>query len=187
MDGGSGLNIMYTETLDAMGVDRSCIRSTRAPFHDIVLGKQAIPNGQIDLPITFMNLSNYRIDTLTFEVVGFPPVYHAILGRPCYAKFMAVSNYTYLKIKMSGPHGVITVGTYFHRAYECKVESCELASATLTSEELTAIGKDIAEGAPDVKRATGSFEPTKNVKEVLVNPDNSAYKTVRVGTTLSPK
>ena len=24
MDGGSGLNIMYTETLDAMGVDRVC-------------------------------------------------------------------------------------------------------------------------------------------------------------------
>ena len=43
MDGGSGLNIMYAETLDAMGVDRSCIRPTRAPFHGIVLGKQAIP------------------------------------------------------------------------------------------------------------------------------------------------
>ena len=25
MDGGSGLNIMYAETLDAMGIDRSCI------------------------------------------------------------------------------------------------------------------------------------------------------------------
>ena len=24
MDGGSGLNIMYTETLDAMGIDRAC-------------------------------------------------------------------------------------------------------------------------------------------------------------------
>ena len=25
MDGGSGLNIMYAETLDAMGIDRSCV------------------------------------------------------------------------------------------------------------------------------------------------------------------
>ena len=25
MDGGSGLNIMYVETLDVMGIDRSCI------------------------------------------------------------------------------------------------------------------------------------------------------------------
>ena len=75
--------------------------------------KQAIPIGQIDLPITFGNPSNYRTETLTFEVVGFPPVYHAILGRPCYAKFMAVPNYTYFKLKMPGPRRVITVGTSF--------------------------------------------------------------------------
>ena len=45
MDGGSGLNIMYIETLDAMGIDRSRIRPTMAPFHSIVPGKQAIPIG----------------------------------------------------------------------------------------------------------------------------------------------
>jgi len=50
------------------------------PFHGIMPGKQAIPIGQIDLPITFGNPSNYRTETLTFEVVGFPPSYHAILG-----------------------------------------------------------------------------------------------------------
>ena len=104
---------MYAETLDAMGIDRACIRPTRAPFHSIVLGKQAIPIGQIDLPITFGNPSNCRIETLTFKVVGFPLVYHAILGRSCYVKFMAVPNYTYLKLKKPSPHGVITVGTSF--------------------------------------------------------------------------
>ena len=100
---------------------------------------------------------------------------------------MAVPNYTYLKLKMSGPRGVITVGTSFQKAYKCEVKSCELASATLASEELTAIGKDITEGAPDVKRAARSFEPMENIKEVLVDPDNSTDKTVRIGTTLSPK
>jgi hypothetical protein len=39
MDGGSGLNIIYVETLDAMGIDLSRIRPTGAPFHGIVLGK----------------------------------------------------------------------------------------------------------------------------------------------------
>ena len=68
-----------------------------------------MPLGQIDLPITFRDQLNYRIETLTFEVVGFPRTFHAILGHPCYAKFMAVPNYTYLKLKMSGPRGVITV------------------------------------------------------------------------------
>ena len=45
MDGGNGLNIMYAETLNAMGIDRSCIRPTGAPFHGIVPGKQAMPLG----------------------------------------------------------------------------------------------------------------------------------------------
>ena len=113
MDGGSDLNIMYAETLDAMGISRSRIRPTGAPFHGIIPGKRAMPLGKIDLPITFGDPSNYRMETLTFEVVGFHGTYHAILGRPCYAKFMAVLNYTYLKLKMPRPCGVITIGSSF--------------------------------------------------------------------------
>ena len=79
MDGGSGLNIMYAKTLDAMGISRSRIRSTGAPFHGIVPRKQAVPLGQIDLPVTFGDPSNYRTETLTFEVVRFHETYHAIL------------------------------------------------------------------------------------------------------------
>ena len=45
MDGGSGLNIMYAKTLDAMGIDLSRVRLTRVPFHDIVPRKQAMPLG----------------------------------------------------------------------------------------------------------------------------------------------
>jgi hypothetical protein len=55
-------------------------------------------------------------------VVGFRGTYHAVLGRPCYAKFMAVPNYTYLKLKMPGPNGVITVGSMYRHAYECDME-----------------------------------------------------------------
>ena len=80
MDGGSGLNIMYAKTLDEMGVDRMNLRPTRAPFHGIVPGKQTMPLGQIDLPITFGDQFNYRTKTLTFEVVGFPETFHTILG-----------------------------------------------------------------------------------------------------------
>ena len=93
MDGGSGLNIMYVETLDAMGIDRARVRPTGAPFHGIMPGKQDMPLGQIDLPITFGDPTNYRMETLTFEVVGFPGTYHAILGGPCYTKFMVVPRW----------------------------------------------------------------------------------------------
>ena len=92
MDGGSGLNIMYAKTLDAMGIDQSCIQPIGAPFYGIVPERQAMSLGQIDLPVTFGNPTNYRMETLTFKVVGFHGTYHAILGRPCYAKFMAVQT-----------------------------------------------------------------------------------------------
>ena len=72
-------------------------------------------------------------------MVGFHGTYHAILGRPCYVKFMAVPNYTYLKLKMLGPCGVITIGTSFQRAYECEVECCEHAMSIVASKELAAI------------------------------------------------
>ena len=82
-------------------------------FHGIVLRKQVVPLGQINLPITFGDPTNYRTETLTFEVVGFHRTYHAILGHTCYAKFMAVLNYTYLKLKILRLCGVITIGTSF--------------------------------------------------------------------------
>ena len=80
MDGGSGLNILYAETLNAMGIDRAHVRPTGAPFHGVVPGKKALPLGQLDLPVTFGGPSNYRMETLAFEVVGFHGTYHAILG-----------------------------------------------------------------------------------------------------------
>jgi hypothetical protein len=32
---------------------------------------------------------------------------------------MVVPNYTYLKLKMPGPNGTITVGSSYRHAYEC--------------------------------------------------------------------
>jgi hypothetical protein len=43
-------------------------------------------------------------DYVKFEV-DFPGAYNAILGSPGYVKFMVVSNYTYLKLKMPDPMG----------------------------------------------------------------------------------
>jgi len=111
MDGGSGLNIFYAETLALMGISKSRLRNDASPFHGVVPGHRAHPLGQIDLPVCFGTLDNFRREVLTFDVVGFRGTYHAILGRPWYAKFMVVPNYTYLKLKMSGPNGIITVST----------------------------------------------------------------------------
>jgi len=42
---------------------------------------------------------------------------------------MAVLNYTYLKIKMLGSNGVITVSTTSQHAYQCDIECIEQAEA----------------------------------------------------------
>ncbi|XP_066358347.1 uncharacterized protein [Miscanthus floridulus] len=187
MDRGSGLNIMYAKTLNEMGIDRSNLRPIQGPFHGVMPGKQAVPMGQIDLPVTFGDRSNYRTETLTFDVVGFLGTFHTILGRPCYTKFMAVPNYTYLKLKMSGPRGIITVDTSFQRAYECNVECCDHTIAVVASKELATLREEVAEKMPDAKKSTRSFEPAEGSKEVLIDPSSSEGKKVCIGTTHSSK
>jgi hypothetical protein len=187
MDGGNSLNIMYAKTIDAMGISQTQLRPSRAPFHGIVSGKRALQLRQIDLSVTCGDSSNFRKETLTFEVVGFHGTYHAMLGWPCYAKFMAIPNYTYLKLKMSEPNGVITVHVTYQHAYECDVECCEYIEAIIESEALTAELEARLKEAPDPKRPTGSFKPIEGVKEFPLDPSGSNSKKVHVGIALDPK
>jgi hypothetical protein len=90
MDGGSSLNILYAHTLRLLGIGLDQLRPSTTPFHGITPGKRVQPLGQIDLPVLFSTPDHFRKETLTFEVVGFRGMYHAILGRSCYAKIMAV-------------------------------------------------------------------------------------------------
>jgi hypothetical protein len=120
-------------------------------------------------------------------VVGFRGTYHAVLGRPCYAKFMVVPNYTYLKLKMLGPNGVITVGPTYRHAYKCDVECVEYVEALTESEALIADLESLPKEVPDAKRHTGNFEPAEAVKSVPLDPSNDTSKQVRIGSELDPK
>jgi hypothetical protein len=125
MDGDSSLNIIYAKTLEPIGISRSQVWARAMPFHGITPDRRVHPLRQIDLPVCFGTSSNFRREAFTFEVVGFRGTYHVDLGRTCYAKFMAIPNYTYLKLKMLGPMGVITVGPTYRHTYECDVECVE--------------------------------------------------------------
>jgi hypothetical protein len=59
-----------------------------------MLGKEVVPFGRIWLIVTFSQLDNFRKELLTFEVVDFPSIYHALLDRPCFTKFLAIPNYS---------------------------------------------------------------------------------------------
>jgi hypothetical protein len=187
MDGGNSLNIIYAETLGLLEIDLSMIRASAAPFHGIIPWKRVLPLGQLDLPVCFETPSNFRKETLMFEVIGFRGTYHAVLGRPCYTKFMAVPNYTYLKLKMPGPNGVITVGSMYRHAYECDVECVEYAEALAESEALIADLECLSKEVPDAKRHAGNFEPAEAAKSVPLDPSNDACKQVQIGSELDPK
>jgi hypothetical protein len=187
MDGGNSLNIIYAETLGLLKIDLSTIRAGAAPFHGIIPGKRVLPLGQLDPPVYFGTPSKFQKETLTFEVVGFRGTYHAVLGRPCYAKFMAVPNYTYLKLKMPGPNGVITVRSTYRHAYECGVECVEYTEALAESEALIADLECLSKEVPDAKRHAGNFEPAEVVKSIPLDPSNDAVKKVRIGSELDPK
>jgi hypothetical protein len=187
MDGGSCLNIIYAKTLGLLGIDLSTIGAGATPFHRIVPGKRVLPLGQLDLPVCFGTPSNFRRETLTFEVVGFRGTYHAVLGRPCYAKFMAVPNYTYLKLKMPGTNGIITIGSMYRHTYECDMECVEYAEAIAESKALITDLECLSKEAPDTKRHTGNFKPAEAVKTIALDPSNNACKQVRISSKLDPK
>jgi hypothetical protein len=121
-------------------------------------------------------------------VVGFRGAYHAILGRPCYAKFMAVPNYTYLKMKMPGPKGVITVGSSIEHASDYDAECVEHAEALALDEALVAnLEKLVNEDLDSTTKHAGSFEATEQTKEVPLDPATPEGKALRVSSTLDPK
>jgi hypothetical protein len=100
---------------------------------------------------------------------------------------MVVPNYTYLKLKMPGPNGIITVGSTYRHTYECDVECMEYAEAIAESEALIADLECLSKEAPNAKRHTGNFGQAEVVKSVTLDPSNDACKQIRIGSELDPK
>ena len=91
------------------------------------------PIGQITLEVAFGTPHNYRCELLSFEVVPFSGGYDAVLGRTSvFAKFMAIPCYAYMKLKMPGPYGVITVNGNALHALQAEAINLEEADAHIT-------------------------------------------------------
>ncbi|XP_066384671.1 uncharacterized protein [Miscanthus floridulus] len=159
-----------------------------SPFHGMILGMQAYPLGHIDLPITFGDQANFCSKVLTFKVVDFPRSYHAILGWPCYAKFMTIPNYTYLKLNVLRSNGIINMGSTFLHAYTCDHEHYKLAMAIINSIKLSELKNLLTLVVPDYNEPTSlsAFHPTDETKAVGIDPADLT-KMVRIGTKLPAK
>ena len=121
----------------------------------------------------------------------FESVYHAILGRPAFAKFMARSCYIYNKLKMPGPKGgVITIEGDFALAKELQLGNALCAERIIAKEELKELAKEVSPAKMPVGKETtkpaDSFKASENTKKVILDPKDPT-KFVIVGTELSDK
>jgi hypothetical protein len=145
IDGGTSLNILFLKTYDQMGLSRSLLCPSQAPFHGIVIGAAATPICQISFPITFQTQENFCTETIQFEVTDFHTVYNAFLGRPALSMFMEIPHYAYLVLKMPELHGVISIRGDVNRAFDYERESCEIADRLTAFVELQELKQALTE------------------------------------------
>jgi hypothetical protein len=120
MDGGSGLNLIFLDTIQSMGITMRMLEDSDTRFHGILPTSPAHSLGKAYLNVVFGKPDNFRKEKIEFKVVNWESQYHAILGRPAYAKFMAMPHYAYLMLKMPGNNGTnITVYGSFSRSDNC--------------------------------------------------------------------
>jgi hypothetical protein len=101
---------------------------------------------------------------------------------------MTVPNYTYLKMKMPGPKGVITVGSSIGHSFDCDMECVEHAEALALDNALVAnLEKLVNEDLGSTAKHAGSFEAAEQTKEVPLDPTAPEGKALRVSSTLDSK
>jgi hypothetical protein len=148
IDDGSGLNVIFVDTLKKMDFDFKRLTECDEPFFSIVPGKAAYPMGRVSLPVTFGTEENFRTEYLSFEVADFKSSYHTILCRPILARFMAVLHYTYLVLKMSAPKGVLTVYGDMLISFKCDNEALEIATTNTCFSALAVMEAEAKKVAP---------------------------------------
>ena len=85
---------------------------------------------------------------------------------------MMIPNYTYFKLKMPGPNGVITMSSAFSHAFTCDREHFELVTAIINSSKLPWLEKSSNPVVPDYNKPTSStaFRPLEETKAVGIDP-----------------
>ena len=75
--------------MNKLGLKAEDLEPTRTVFHGIVPGLSCSPIGRVWLDVLFGDINHFRCEPIWFEVVDLSSTYHALLGRPALAKFMA--------------------------------------------------------------------------------------------------
>ena len=127
-------------------------------------------------------------------MADFESSYHAILGRPALAKFMAVPHYVYLLLKMPRKTGVLTFRGDLQKSFECEKEAITYASTNRlqdTAREVLASAQQYsASGIEIPPKKTNRYTPkppnSVGVKTIQLHEADSS-KTALIGTGLTDK
>jgi hypothetical protein len=184
IDGGNSLNIIFTETLCKMDFDFYKMTACEEPFYGVVPGKAAYPIGRVCLPVTFGIKENFRTKYLTFEVADFRSSYHAILGQPMLAKFMAIPHHTYLIMKIPVPNGILSVLGDIMVCYNCESATIKLSKDSAIKAATTVMVAQAAKinqttlKVPDQKHTSTALDPSPSVKKVCLGLPNASKEVV---------
>jgi hypothetical protein len=175
IDGGSSINLLYRTSMEKLRIPIAQLKPSKFTFHGIMSGLSCTPMGRVQFEVLFGEKVNFCRKPIWFEVVDLSSPYHALLGRPPLAKFMAVLHYAYLKIKLPGPHGVITITGCYKKLMECAKASSKMAEALVIAEEKRQLLRWVAANlkpANDAKKIP--TEVDKMVKVVTSGGGSSA-------------
>jgi hypothetical protein len=145
--------------------------------------------GRVQLEVLFGKKGNSRREPIWFEMVDISSPYHALLGRLALAKFMAVPHYAYLKMKLPGPRGMITVSGCFKKSLACAKASSQLAEALVIAEEKRQLLHRVEITQQDVSARQSpveQFKPADDTKKILLD-ESDPSKFIIIGTGLSAK
>src|SRR4051812_15175635 len=106
--------------------------------------------------------------------MDWPSQYHAIFGRPAYARFMAVPHY--LLLRMPGPKGPITVQGSFALSDKCDRDFNRISESFGMQAELTT-NHDVLPNVGRSSQHQQTFDISKNAKEVQVHPTDPKKST----------
>ena len=166
--------------MEKLGIKQRQLQSSRTVFHGIVPGLSCSPISKILIDVLFGDKDHFRREPVWFEVVDLESLYHALLGRPALAKFMAVPHYTYLKMKMPSSKGILSITGDYRKSSACAAESSRLAESLVIAAEKWLLDRVVAMAGkqPEMSSnpkdcdAQGSFQPAKETKKIPLDPEN---------------
>ena len=167
-----------------MDIESNRIEQSSTTFRGIIPSREARCAGKITLDVVFGTPENYKSEEITFQVAPFSSGYHALLGREAFTIFQAIPHYGYMKLKMPGPKGIITLASDPDIALRAENKTTSLAlealSEALAAEEAMCSTVDRDDVVLDKRPKSTSFKPAEEIVKFQVHPTDPK-KTASIG------